>query len=585
MYNKGMNHQLTNQELARVFERIASLLEIKGEVIFKIRAYQRAAESLRSMAEEAQTLLAENRLQAVPGIGKAIAEKIQELLATGNLTFLDKLEKEIPPSLLELLEVPDLGPKKVALFWKQAGITNLAQLKAAAQSGQLRQLPGMGEKSEARILAGIEALARRTDRMTLGLAWQKAEEWLAWLRAQPETQRAEAGGSLRRKRETIGDLDLVVASDDPAALMDRFTQHPQVLRVRGEGENKSSVELHDGLNIQIWIQPPARFGSLWQYATGSKSHNVRVRELALKKGLSLSERGMEDRKGSLLEFATEEEVYAKLGMAWMPAEMREDRGEVEAALEGAIPQVIEERDIKSNLHTHTTWSDGSQSIEGMARSAIERGYEILAITDHSRGMGIVRGLQIEDLERQRAEVQSAQARFGDSIRLLHGTEVDILADGTLAYPDDVLAGLDLVIASLHVSLRQPREVVTARLLGAIRNPHVDIIAHPSGRLLPNREGADLDWEAVLQAARESGVALEINADPARLDLNDVYARRAAALGIPITINSDAHTADGLDLMKFGVFVARRAWITPEQVINTWSFDRLSNWLKQRGRKV
>jgi DNA polymerase (family X) len=576
-----MENKFTNQDLASIFDRISALLEIKGEVIFKIRAYQRAAESLRTMGEEAQTLYAEQRLKDIPGIGKAIAEKIGELLTTGKLEFLQKLEAEIPPSLLDLLQVPDVGPKKAALFWQQAGITNLAQLQAAARDGKLRGLPGMGEKSEARILAGLEALSRRSGRMTLGKAWSKAEEWLTWLRAQPETHRAEAAGSLRRQRETIGDLDLVIASENPTTLMERFTTHPQVLRVRGEGENKSSVELLDGLNVQIWIQPPARFGSLWQYATGSKNHNVRVRELALKKGLSLSERGMEDKQGKLLEFATEEEIYAKLGMLWMAPELREDRGEVEAAIKGNLPQLIEDSDLKANLHAHTTWSDGALSIEGMARSAIERGLKVLAITDHSRSLGIARGLQIADLHAQREEIQAVQARLGSQLRLLHGTEVDILADGSLDFPDAELAQLDIVIASLHSSLRQPRETVTARLLGAIRNPHVDIIGHPSGRLLPNREGADLDWEAVLQAAVESGVALEINADPERLDLNDVYARRAIELGIPLSINSDAHSAEALDLFRFGVAVARRAWATPEIVINTWETEKLMRWLQSR----
>jgi DNA polymerase (family 10) len=580
-----MTKQVTNQELAEIFERIASLLEIKGEVIFKIRAYQRAAESLRNLAEEAQTLAAEKRLTDVPGIGKAISEKIDEIINTGKLGFLEKLEAEIPVSLLELLQVPDVGPKKVALFWQQAGVTNLAELKAAAQAGKLRNLPGMGEKSETRILAGLEAFSQRSDRMTLGKAWRKAEEWLDWLRQQPETQRAEAGGSLRRMRDTVGDLDIVIASENPVALMERFTQHPEVKRVRGEGENKSSVELKDGLNIQIWIQSPARFGSLWQYATGSKLHNVRVRELAQKKKLSLSERGMQDDKGNLLEYATEEQVYAQLGLAWIPPELREDREEVEAALKGRLPQLIQVSDLKSNLHTHTTWSDGTLSIEDMAHQAMKRGLAVLAITDHSRSLGIARGLQIPELHVQRAELRAVQAQLGSQITLLHGSEVDILADGSLDYPDEELAQFDIVIASLHSSLRQPREAITERLLQAIRNPHVDIIAHPSGRLLPNRQGADLDWEVVLAAARESGVALEINADPERLDLNDVYARRAAELGIPLTINTDAHTAEALDQARFGIAVARRAWVTPEQVINTWDKERLMEWLKTRGKNM
>jgi DNA polymerase (family 10) len=572
---------MTNNELADVFDRIANLLKIKDENMFKIRAYERAAETLRGLGEEASALAARGELINVPGIGKAINEKIDELLKTGKLKFLEGLEAEVPPSLLELLQVPGLGPKKVALFWMELGILTLADLQKAAAEGKLRSLPGMGEKSETSIIAGLASLSQRTHRMTLLRATEAGERWLAWLREQPGLERAEPAGSLRRWKETVGDLDMVVAHREPAALMQAFTSHPDVTRVLGQGENKSSVELKDGLRIQLWVQPPESFGALWIYATGSKDHNVHVRELAQRKGLSLSERGLLDASGDLLRCPEEEQIYTALGMDWIPPELREDRGEVEAALKHALPRLVTLADIKMELHSHSTWSDGAVSIEEMARAAIQRGYKILAVTDHTSYMGIVGGMKPEDLPHQRAEIDAVQLKLGDTITLLQGAEVDIRADGTLDYPDEVLASLDLVIASLHTSLRQPRDQITTRLLNAIRNPHVDIIAHPTGRLLPDRAGADLDWSLIYPALQEHGTALEINASPNRLDADDAHARHAAGLGIPITINTDAHAPAFMDEMVYGVSVARRAGLEPAQVINTWEPGKLLEWLKKR----
>ena len=575
---------MTNQQIADVFERIASLMEIKGEVVFKIRAYQRAAESLRGLAEDVSALAARGELTAVPGIGKAIAEKITELLGSGKLEFLQRLEEEVPPSLLEMLRVPGVGPKKVALFWKESGLLNLAALETAAKAGKLRGLPGLGEKSESAILAGIATLAQRSNRMSLGKAYAIGQRWLAWLREQPGVQRAETAGSLRRMKETVGDLDLVTASLEPTALMAAFTAHPEVQRILGHGENKSSVELQDGTRIQLWSQPPECFGALWMYATGSKEHNVRVRELAQRKNLSLSERGLLDAQGNLIRYPNEEDVYAALGLDWVAPELREDRGEMDAAAAHSLPRLVTTHDIRMELHSHSTWSDGTASIEEMARAAIARGYQILAITDHSSYLGITGGMNPQDLPRQRAEIDQAQARLGSHIRLLQGAEVDIRADGVLDYPDEALASLDIVIASLHASLRQPREQITRRLLNAIENPHVDIIAHPTGRLLPDRAGADLDWQAVYAALQQHGTAMEINSDPQRLDSDDVHTRHAVSLGIPITINTDAHAPTSFNNLLFGVSVARRAGLEADHIINTWEPDRLTHWLASRGGK-
>jgi DNA polymerase (family 10) len=573
--------KFSNHQVAEVFRTIANLLEIKGEVIYKILAYRKAADSLEALGQDINEIWRAGKLQEVPGVGKAIAEKIDELLSTGQLGFLEKLKTEVPVSLVELLQVPELGPKKAALFWRQAGITDLAGLEAAARGGKLRSLPGMGEKSEAKIIAGIEALSRRTTRTPLGKAWPAAQELLKTLRQAPGVQAVEAAGSLRRMKPTVGDLDLLAAAADSRSVMAAFTTLPQVARVVGSGETKSSVEFNNGLRAQLWVHPPERFGTALQYATGSKDHNVRLRELALKKGLSLSDQAFMRPDGSEILCATEEEVYAQLGLPWIPPELREDRGEVQAALASKLPRLIERGDLRAELHCHTKWSDGTKTIKEMAEAARERGLTVLAITDHSKSLGVARGLTPERLIEQRKEIDAVQAELGDSIRLLQGAEVEISAEGSLDFEDDVLARLDVVIAALHVSLRQPREKVTQRLLNAIRNPHVDIIAHPTGRLIPDREGADLDMDAVLAASAESGVALEINAYPSRLDLEDIYARRAVEMGIPLCINTDAHSFSDLDMIHFGIALARRGWVGPQQVINTWEPERLAAWFKDR----
>jgi DNA polymerase (family 10) len=383
-------------------------------------------------------------------------------------------------------------------------------------------------------------------------------------------------------RATVGDLDILVGAKDSEPVMEAFTSLPGVLRVLGRGETKASIEFNDGLRAQLWVHPPEEFGTALVYATGSKDHNVRLREMALDKELSLSDHSFLKMDGSGEIFcATEEEVYAALGLPWIPPELRENRGEIQAAKAGELPDLIELKDIRADLQTHSTWSDGKLSMLEMAKAAAERGIKVIAFTDHSISLGVTGGLSMERHAEQQAEIEAAQKELGDSILILHASEVEIKADGSLDYPDEFLATLDLVVASLHTSLRQPREKVTGRLLNAIRNPHVDIIGHPTGRLIPEREGADLDMDAVLAAAAETGVALEINAHPARLDLDDVYARRAKQLGIPISLNTDAHSEADLDMLFYGVATARRAWLTAEDVINTWGTEKLLKWLKKR----
>jgi DNA polymerase (family 10) len=573
---------MTNRQLADIFRKIADLLEIKGENIYKILAYRKASDSLSNLSQDINEIWKQGRLTELDGVGKAIAEKIDELLTTGQLGFLDKLEAEVPASLAELLQVPDLGPKKVALFWKQLGITKLSELDEAAKAGKLRDLPGMGEKSEAKIIAGIEALGRRTDRIPLGKAWPFAEELVVYLRKAPGVKAVELGGSLRRMRATVGDIDILAAAKDSSAVMDAFVNRKDVARVLGKGETKASVEFRQGLRAQLWVHPPEHWGTALVYATGSKDHNVRLREYALKKGFSLSEHSLTREDGSEITCEREEQVYEALGLPWIPPEIREDRGEVQAAIKGKLPNLIELKDIKADLQMHSTWSDGKLSIREMANAAIQRGYRLIAITDHSYSLGVVGGMRPEDVQEQRKEIDEVSKEVGDKIHILQGAEVEIKSDGSLDYPDEVLAKIDFVLAALHTSLRQPQQKVTERMINAIRNPHVDMIPHPTGRLLPDREGADLDMDAVLNAAAEAGVVMEINAHPARLDLNDVHARRAIELGIQLSINTDAHSAEDMELMHFGVSTARRAWAEAEQVINTWSTSKVLKWLKSRG---
>lgn len=574
---------MNNRDVAQVFDEIADLLEIKGEQIYKVLAYRRAAESIRSLGKDIGGVRKEGALETIPGVGKAIAAKIDELLGTGKLEFADELKAEIPATLVEILRVGDVGPKKAARFWRELGITTLDQLERAARNGRLRGLSGMGERSEARILASIEALRRRqSGRIPIGTARPIAEGLVQRLRGLPEVTKAEMAGSLRRWKETIGDLDLIVGAGDPGAVMQAASRFPEIARIKGQGETKFSAELVDGLRVQLWVHPPERFGTALQYATGSQAHNVRLRELALDRGLSLSEHGFKRKDGTEIVCAEEEEVYQHLGLPWIPPELREDQGEVQAAREGRLPSLVSLEDLRGELHCHTDWSDGQNTIEEMARAARSAGLAYLVISDHSQSLGVVNGLNVDRLREQWSAIADAQHRLGDSILLLRGAEVEIRADGVLDYPDEILAALDVVTASVHTSLRQSRERVTARMLSAVRNPHVDVIGHPTGRMVGQRDPADLDLEAVLAAARETGVALEINAHPARLDLKDAHARRATEVGCLLAINADIHSPADLELRAYGVATARRGWVSASGVVNSWPLDRLLPWLAGRG---
>ena len=455
----------------------------------------------------------------------------------------------------------------------------------------MRALKGMGAKSEQSILEGIAALARNTGRMPLGKALPAAQEILDMLLALPQAESGNVAGSIRRGRPTIGDVDLLVASDDAAPIMDVFVSMPQVARVLGHGPTKSSVELHSGLQVDLRVLAAARMGTALAYFTGSQAHNVRLRERALRLGFSLNEHALRpvDAEGVLIAdegghilCADEAELYERLELPYIAPELREDSGEFDAAQAGSLPALIRLEDLRADLHMHSTWSDGRLSVREMVAAARARGRETVVITDHSQYSAIANGLDAERLLRQQAEVRAIDAEMGADIRVLHGVEMDIRADGTMDYPDEILAQLDFVIASLHYSLRQERSVITRRLLNAIENPHIDLIGHPCAQLIEQRPPADLDMDAVFAAAARTGTALEINANPHRLDLEAQYARRAVELGIPLAINSDAHDEAQMDLLTYGILTARRGWVQAEDVINTWPQERLLAWLERRG---
>jgi DNA polymerase (family 10) len=572
---------MTNQEIAEFFKRIGDMLDILGENRFKVLAYRRAAENILNLGQDIHTYWQAGTLQEIPGIGQAIAEKIDELLSTGHLEFYERLQDQVPTGVVSLLEIPDVGPKTAKLLWEELGLQSVGEVEAAARNGELRELPGLGAKSEAKILAGIEALYQRSDRIPLGIAWPVALDLLEGLQAAcPEVLEATVAGSLRRMRSTIGDIDLLASSRAPDAVMRAFVELPTVANVVLSGETKTTVRLQNGLQADLRVLEPDHWGAALQYFTGSQSHNVRVREIAQKKNLSLSEYGFKREDGTLLPCREEADVYEALGMSWIPPELREDRGEIQAASTGQLPKLVGWDDILGDLHAHTDWSDGVGTLEEMAEAARRHGYRYLLISDHTQSLGVASGLTPERLHAQRAEIDALNQRWHD-FTLLQGCELEIKADGSLDFSDEVLAELDFVVASVHTSLRQERAQITDRVMNALRNPYVDVIGHPSGRILGQRQESAVDLDAVIEAAAATGTALEVNSIPNRLDLDDVHVRQARKRGVRLAINSDAHHPGGLDSLYYGLATARRGWATSSDVLNTLNLDELRAWRRAR----
>jgi len=570
-----------NAEIAALFNEIADFLEIKSENPFRVRAYRRAAQTMEGLAEDVAAVAARGGLQEIPGIGRDLAGKIQEYLAHGAVAYLGELRTEIPPGVVEMMGIHGVGPKTAKLLYERAGVDSVERLEELAQAHALVGIPGIQAKTEENILKGIAVWKSGRERMPLGAALPLAEAIRTALEALEGTDRISLAGSVRRMRETVKDLDILVASTRPARVMEAFVALPNVAEVIAHGETKSSVRLREGIQADLRVVAPECFGAALQYFTGSKQHNIRVRELAQRQGLKVNEYGVFDEKTNRrVAGATEEEVYRAIGLAFVPPEIREDGGEVEAARENRLPALVVLDDIRGDLQLHTTWSDGAHSMADLAAGVRAKGYRYMAVTDHSKSATVAGGMDETQVVQMIAEVRAYNQR-SKGFRVLAGCEVDIRADGSLDFPDEILAQLDLVQVSIHSRFKMSRDDMTRRIVRAVRHPLVHILGHPTGRLIGERAPYEADIETVLQAAKTGGVAVEINASPSRLDLNDVHARRAKDLGIPIAISTDAHAIPQLEYMRYGVAVARRAWLTASDVLNTRSAQALSAWLKQR----
>lgn len=571
---------MRNFEIARLFDLMADLLEVKGENPFRIRAYRRAAQSLENLAEDVETLAEQRRLDDIPGIGEDLAGKIVEYLNTGRIRAVEALRQEVPAGLVELMGVPGVGPKTARVLYERAGATDLDRLEALARAGKLRGLPGIQVRTEENILKGLAVLRKGQERMPLGKALPLAQELVRDLERLPEVRRISLAGSIRRWKETVGDIDLLVTSPKPERVIEAFVSLPQAEAVLEKGDTKAAIRHREGIQVDLRVLEPESFGAALQYFTGSKQHNIRIREIAVKQGLKISEYGVfREATGRRVAGATEEEVYAAVGLPWIPPEIREDAGEIEAALEGRLPKLVEPGDLRGDLHCHTRASDGHQTLEEVVEAARARGYAYVALTDHSPSATVARGLSKEALLAHVGKIRALGKRYPD-IRLLAGSECDIRPDGSMDYPDDVLAQLDLVVAAVHGRFKQPKAEMTRRICRALANPYVSLLAHPTGRLIGERSPYDVDLEEVFRTAARYGKAVEINAYPQRLDLNDVHARRARELAVLIAIDTDEHVLAHLDNMQLGVGTARRAWVEKRAVVNTWPAEKLLAWARR-----
>ncbi len=570
---------MKNTAIAKVFSDIADLLELKGENAFKIRAYQKVVRAIEHYPKEIKIMIDEGEdLRNIPGVGEAIAKKTTELVTTGKLGYYENLKAEFPEGITNLLAIPGIGPKTANRLSGELGINSADALEQTIHGGQVAKLFRLGDKTADNMLQRIQALRRKDQRIPIGEALPIAEEILGSLRSVPGVRNMTYAGSLRRFRETLGDIDLTGTADNPKEVIDAFVALPRVVQMLAQGPTKASAIVSGGLQVDLRIVEHDSFGSLLQYFTGSNQHNISLRERGRRQGLKLSEYGITTIATERLEkFAIEEEFYHRLGLQYIPPELREAQGEVERAEQGTLPKLVELSDIKGDLHMHTDWSDGHNSIEEMALAARDLGYQYIAITDHSGGRGIAHGLDVERLRKQIAEIKALNVRI-KGIHVFSGTEVDIRADGKLDLPHEVLSDLDIVIAAVHSAMNQSEERMTKRVLGAIEDPDVDIIAHPSCRLLGAREPVAIDMEAILLAAAKYNKVLEINAMLDRLDLNDIHAFRARDLGVKLAIETDAHSIAHLSFMRFGIGVARRAWCEPKNILNTLPLGELLAFL-------
>jgi len=571
---------MKNLELAEIFYKIADILEME-KIEWKPRAYRKAARSIETMATDIEEVYKKGGLKAldqIPGVGRRISEKIEEYIKTGKINAFEKLKKKLPSGLDELMNIPGMGPKKAVKLYKKLKIKNIKQLVKAAKKGKIRKLEGFGEKSEQDILRGVALKEQSKGRMLLGRALDVARSLKQQIEKTGSVKNIEIAGSIRRRKETIGDIDILATSKQPQKVIQAFTKLPEVKTILAKGPTKSTVIISPGIQADLRVLPAEIFGSGLQYFTGSKDHNIKLRNIAIKKGYKLSEYGLFKKK-TRIAGKTEQEIYKKLGMQYIPPELRTNTGEIEAAQRKKLPKLIDYTDINGDLQMHTKWSDGSNTIEEMARAAKKLGYKYIAITDHSKSEHIAKGMDIKKLNQYLKAIEKARTKV-KGITILKGAEVDILADGSMDYDNKTLKKLDVVLAAVHSRFKMSKTEMTKRICKALENPYVNILAHPTGRIISERAPYKMDLNKIIEVAKKNKVALEINAYPSRLDLNDANARIAAEKGAKITINTDAHQVDQLRYMELGVATARRAWIKKEQVINTKTSSEIKKFLKK-----
>jgi len=571
---------MKNQEIAKIFNEVADILEIKGENPFRVRAYRRAAQNIEGLPKDIAEARVEE-LTGIPGIGQDLAGKIMEYINTGHLMFYEELKRDVPTGLIELLGVPGVGPKTAKLLFDRLKIKGIDDLERLAKEGRLRGLPGIQAKTEENILKGIEMIQRRTDRYPIGRVLPLAEEIMRKLRKDAPVGELSVAGSLRRWKDTIKDIDILATSKDHKKVMGAFVHLSEAKEVLMHGPTKSSIVTHEGIQVDLRVVDEDSFGAALAYFTGSKAHNIRIREMAMKKGLKINEYGVfKLGTGRKIGGKNEADVYKALGLPFIQPELREDMGEIEVALSGRLPELVELKDIRGDIHVHTKWSDGSHDFEELIDEAKKRGYEYIAITDHSKGLGVARGMNIEQVLEQVKEIRAINKRLR-GFRLLAGIEVDVRSNGSMDYPDEVLRELDIVIASIHSGFRQERKQLTGRLISAMKNPYVSIIAHPTGRLIGERDAYEIDMDEFLKTALQTGTAIEINAYPLRLDLNDIYVKRAKEMGVLIVVGTDTHISSQFDYMVYGIGIARRGWLEKKDILNTCNWEALLRRLKAK----
>jgi len=585
---------MENLDVARTLSEVADLLEIQGANPFRIRAYRNAVRTVESLTRPLSQMVDEGEdLTELQGVGKQVDAHIRELLQTGQLTVLDEITEEVPRTLTQLVRLDGVGPKKAKKLWEELGVESVEGLEAEIEKGTVEELSGFGAKSVEKMKGSIEDYRQHRDRFLRAEAEDLIRGLLEYMEDAPHVDRLEVAGSYRRRKETVGDIDLLARADEGGAeVVEYFTSFPGAVRIEAAGDTKGNIVLPSGLSIDLRVIPSESYGAAMHYFTGSKEHNVRVRTMAVKKGLRVNEWGvfripegadpddLGKTDGEHIGGETEEEVFAAVDLPWIPPELREDRGEFDAAREGEVPELVELDAILGDLHMHSTWSDGTASILEMARGCIERGYGYMAITDHSKAVTVANGLTPERVREQWDEVRKAQEEVGDDFRILRGQEVDILKDGSLDQPDDILEELDIVVIAVHSFMDMESDEMTTRVLRGMDHPQVDILAHPTGRLINRREPFPIDMEKILQKALERDIAVEINAHPRRLDLNDRYAARARELGVRIVIDSDAHAVRGLDVMRHGVDQGRRAGLERSDVLNCGTLEDVIGWLER-----